>query len=215
MAARLTGMTCVAVAVVAAVATAQGPQVQSGDLDGDAAAEQVRVVDEKPDVPVADIARYRVRISDTCPAGPVDVPVSKLGARVDVLELVRADTRRGREVFFGLADSGRGGWADARVVAWRRADSPCRRPRDLLRFPPAGRGPKPPAGGDFRADWDISLSNFSARYRGLEARLDEWYTDADDPISRPTILRRTFYRYGAGRDRYRVYRKVVKRNQKY
>lgn len=215
MAARSTGVACAALAAVAAAATAQDSHFRSGNLDGDAAPEQVRVVDEKPDVPVSDIARYRVRISDTCPGGPVDVAVSRLGARVDVLRLARADTRRGSEVFFGLAGSGRGGWADARVVAWRRAASPCRRPRALLRFPPAGRAPKPPRGGDFRADWDMALGNFSGRHRGLEARLEEWYTDADDPVSRPTIRRRTFYRYGAGRDRYRVYRKVVRRNQKY
>ena len=175
----------------------------------------MRVVDEKPEVPVADIARYRIRISDTCPEGPVDAAVSRLGARVDVLRLARADTRRGEEVFFGLAGSGRGGWADARVVAWRRATSPCRRPRALLQFPPAGRDTRPPQGGDFRADWEMALANFSRRHRGLEARLEEWYTDSNDPISSPTILRRTFYRYSVERDRYRRYRKVVKRNQRY
>lgn len=203
-------------AAVAATAIAQEPDKKRGNLDRDAALEEVRVVDEAPNVPVSDIERYRIRIADTCPDGSsVDRPVSGLGTEVAVLELTPADTRKGQEVFFVLDASGRGGWSDSRLVAWREGDAPCRRPRALFRYPPAGDRPKPPRGGDFRADWEVGLGNYSSRHRGKEVLLEEWYTDENDSISKPTILRRTFYRYNARRDRHTAYHRIVKRNQQY
>ena len=140
--------------------------------------------------------------------------MSERGTGVGKLTLTAADTRKGKEVFFGLESSGRGGWSDTRLVAWRTADSPCRRPRALWRFS-GDDEPKPPRGGDFLVDWHITLRDYSSRHRGKEIRLEEWYTDENDPIAEPTILRRTFYRYNGKRDRHTRYRRVVKRNQQY
>jgi hypothetical protein len=201
------------VLVVATVAAAQDEQTKRGNLDSDAAFERVRVVDERPSAPSSEIPRYRVRIADTCPEGDVDVPVSRLGTSVR-LRLAAADTRRGREVFFDNEGSGRGGPLEVRLVAWRAAATPCRVPRTLFRYPPPG-GAKDPRGGDFRAAWSAKLGDYAPRAAGLEIRLDEWYTDENDSIAEPTVLRRTHYRYNAKRDRHTRYRRVVKYGQQY
>ena len=203
-----------ALAALGATAVA-GETEREANLDTDAAREHVKVVDERPDLPSGPF-HYRLRIQDTCPDGTsIDVAVSELGGDITPLEIRRADTRRGKEVLFAVESAGRGPALEARLVAWRKASSPCRKPRALFDYDDEDGQRSRPRGARALNDYFVSVGDYAPKRPGRELRLDEWFQDRDDPISEPTMLRRSQYRYDKRRDRYVRYSRVLKRNQEY
>jgi hypothetical protein len=199
------------VALGAATAFAKEPtEHHEANLDRDAALERVTVEKDKPSTGGPQI--YRVLISDTCPEGEVSEAVGT-GEAPDTFTIKSADTRAGKEVFFVFGNSfGRGGPASAKLVAWRSYKSaPCRRARTLYHYNPSKRDK--PEGAGLKTNAVITLANYSRKYPGREVRLDEMYAAEGENTTSESILRRTFYRYRARRDKHTQYRKVVKRNQ--
>jgi hypothetical protein len=203
----------VSVGVGAVVAFAADPVVREGNLDRDAAHERVLVEDMYPNRP-AEAPHFRVRISDACPEGDVSAVVSKtLGTGIEKLRLVAADTRRGKEVFFGL-DAYSAAEEEYGVIAWREfASSPCRRPRALFRYPTRTARPRPRGADGSPRHYQVAVNDFARRHPGKEIRLRENFQDADDPECCPTIHRLTSYRYHRGRDRYVAYATSVQRDR--
>lgn len=205
-------LACAFAGLSAGVALAADPDVRQGNLDSDAATEEVRAEDVYPNRP-PEAPHFQVRISDTCPEGDVSAAVSGVATSVGLLRLVAADRRRGKEVFFGLLGYNRAN-NEFGVISWREfSTAPCRRPRALFRYPPARKPARPP-GARSLDDVHAALGNYSGRFRGPEVRLSEFYVDGNDASCCPTIERRTFYRYHAERDRYVRYRTVVRDSER-
>lgn len=209
------GVTATVALGAATALAADEPPVWEANLDRDAALEQVTFDSPSSASTHGPNRGHRVRISDTCPEGPVTeyVSDSAQGERPATLRIKTADTRAGKEVFFVLDNPfGRGGPIGAGLIAWRSyASAPCRRARTLFRYDPERR--EYPSGASLLTDAEITLANYSKRYRGKEVRLDESYSAEGENTTSESILRRTFYRYNPRRDRHTRYRRVIKRNQ--
>jgi hypothetical protein len=136
----------------------------------------------------------------------------KLGTGLETLRLVAADTRRGKEVFFGL-DAYAAYQKEYGLIAWRASGEPCRRARTLFRYSGKNARPRPRGADDGPVtNFQVTLKDFSARYAGKEIRLREDFQDENDPECCPTIHRLTSYRYHRGRDRYVAYDTSVRRD---
>jgi hypothetical protein len=110
---------------------------RSGDLDGDPDREVARELVHAPNCPFpvgpcADDGRLEVEIADRCQAGPIArrAFIVDGGGPESTLELIRADSRAGREVFWHDTGDDR----SIRLIAWRATGEPaaCRKPRLLF-----------------------------------------------------------------------------------
>jgi hypothetical protein len=200
------------VLLVAAPAAAFHREItRESDLDGDSAREVIRVRPVLPPDAQTDFRRTQVRIADTCPGGEVNVRIAPVHDDLEKLRVRNADLRRGGEVFLILRDGARSTLGEARLTAWRPAPGePCRRPKALFRYD-TDRHTRTPAGGSGDiAFFTASIRNISSDYAGLEIAVDERFTRASDPPFQGSIKKVTYWRYSPGRDRYVLYRTVVR-----
>ena len=188
------------------------PVTKRADLDGDAEREVVRVRPVEAPDPQDPLRRTQVRVSDTCPDGPVDRRIAGIQDNLELLRLRRADARAGREVFLILRSGARGVLGEARVVAWRRSSGrPCRVPRALFRYS-SDRHTRTPRGGNGDIEsFTARVRDVTRRYRGLEVALDERFQTRSDPPTFGSIKKVTYWRYSTARDRYVHYETKIRR----
>ena len=188
------------------------PVTKRGDLDGDSAKETVRARPVLPAGAQADFRRTQVRVSDSCPAGPIDRRIAPVHDDLEKLRLKRADRRKGSEVFLIMRDGARSALGEARLVAWRpRSGQPCRGPKPLFAYDSDRHTRTPNGGSGDIAFFTASIRDITQRYRGLEIAVDERFTRPSDPPSFGSIKKVTYWRYSRARDRYLHYRTIVRR----
>ena len=209
---------CVVVLGVGTAFAQDAPRSQVGNLDFDAAREQVTIEDITPEGtdPYPFTRTERIRLTDVCAEGEISeyVDEPKTGAEIESLRLLRADTRPGREILVHTFSYGYEEDATVLLAAWReRTGAPCRRVRHLFRYPAESAEPPPSRATSSKPyEFEAELDDFATRYAGKEIRLREYWHREGDDSSYPTLVRETGLRYHAKRDRYiRYHRSVYKR----
>ena len=208
---RAVPLAVLALALAAPASAWVGPEQKTGDLDGDGQGETVssKRVDIKGVANAFD--QTEVRVADTCPDGrQFDARIAGPQDNLALMRLKAADTRPGREVFVDLRSGAAGRLGEARLVAWReRAGLPCRAPRNLFFYKDPTRRPRGSTGDV--SSFLIRVRNITRRYRGLEIALDERFLRRGDANCCGTFKKVSYWRYSRARDRYVVYRTVVRR----
>lgn len=171
-----------------------------GNLDGDAARERAFTVEVGND-------RTAVNIADPCRQGEAYTRrVTGVEDSLARLQLHKADTRRGKEVFVDLRSGAAGRAGEARLIAWRHPEGEvCGVPRRLFYFDSEVRHRPTPVNGAYLANFGVRVTNASKAHAGKEIVVDEFWARSTDGACCPTIARRVWYRYASGRDRYVVY----------
>jgi hypothetical protein len=200
---RTTTLAALLVALLAIPARADAPTTMTADLDGDGATETVAAVTGSRGV--------TLHVTDTCPSGStVDQVIAGPKQKLAGLQLVDADGRPGEEV---LAEMRTGpitaGNEDVRLVAWRSlAGEPCAKPVTLWRW--SGPRGKPPYRGARYAGFEAAAVDITKNFPDSEVALAELFAGRGHPLTKPNLLRRTFFRLDPKRQRYvRYYRTVV------
>jgi hypothetical protein len=204
-------LSALAAASVLATAAAAPNSLQAG-LDGDGRAEHVRfavvqcigrgAAPHKPPCRSGERADRAVTIEGRCREGkPVRRVVSViLGGQFDDLRIADADGRGGtREVFFDVRLTAAG--IDAQVVRWR-AQGQLPAGARALPLPDAPNTLPNPAGAGSRITADASLSERSAKYRGLELLVRETFPRAGDLTFKAAIRRDNLFRFDQRRGIY-------------
>jgi hypothetical protein len=191
----------------------------TGQMDSDPAPEQVKAVElpNATDPTNHDLSQTVVDVVDDCHSGKVEQRVAGPQDALVTLKLVNADTRPGKEALIDMRSGASGRFGELRVVSLRRA--------------PAGSGvceqahydflylsthPTPhPRGANGLTDFELTVRNFSRRYRGSELRLVEGWAKPSDALCCPTFEKTTFYRYDRRKDRYVRYASKVTRNRRH
>lgn len=176
---------------------------RTGNLDGDRARETART----ENVTQRGFDRTALRIADPCPSGePYSRRVTGVEDSLARLQLRRADTHPGREVFVDLRSGAAGRAGEARVVAWRHPEGEvCGVPRKLFHFDSEHPGRRPER-GSYLANFGVVVRNASAAHPGLEVVVDQFWARSGEGACCPTIHRRMWHRYSESRDRYVVYK---------
>jgi hypothetical protein len=187
----------------------------SGNLDSDPDAEQVKAVRVPDPVDPTDdtLAQTAVDVFDTCPGGQTDQRIAGPQEFLVTLRLVNADTRPGKEAFVDLRSGASGRQGELRLVALRRApagSAVCEAVHDDFRYL-STRPTRHPRGAPDLTDFELTIKNFSRRFKGMELRLLEGWAKPTDALCCPTFEKRSFYRYDRKKDRYVRYASKVTR----
>ena len=192
------------------------PKTVTGNLDADPAAEQltaVRIpspVDPNDD----DLAQVAVDVLDICPAGPTTQRVAGPEEALVTLRLVDADTRPGKEALIDMRAGASGRHGLLRLVSLRPgpAGGPCELPHNDFSYL-STRPTRHPRGANALTDFEISVKDFSRRYKGKEVRLLEGWAKPTDALCCPTFEKKSLYRYDRAKDRYVRYSAKVTRTR--
>jgi hypothetical protein len=182
------------------------PVTRSADLDGDSVQETARTVPRD----MGGEQWTTVHVRDDCMGGPVDRRIAGVQESLGFLRTRPADTVPGREVFVDLRSGASGRAGEARVVAWRAGDTDCGQPRRLFAYS-TGRSSRPPRGAlPGASNFQVQVRDITARFRGREVILDEYFLSRDRPASCcPRFRKRSLFRYDPLDDRYERYRSRV------
>jgi hypothetical protein len=192
------------------------PKSLSGQMDADPSPEQVKAVEipDPSDPTNHDASRVAVDVLDDCPSGPTDQRIAGPEEALVTLRLVAADTRPGKEAFVDMRSGASGRSGELRLVSLRQApagSSVCAVPHDDFRYL-STRPTRHPRGADALADFELTIRNYSRRFKGRELRLLEGWATPSDALCCPSFEKTTFYRYDAKRDRYVRYASKLTRN---
>jgi hypothetical protein len=198
--------------VVAPAAAFVKPVTLSGDLDGDRPLEKVEAV--RVDVEGVEDAfdQTAIRVSDSCRGQRVSQRVAGPQDNLATLRLKSLDTRAGREIFVDMRSGASGRLGEARVVAWRRGGSGCRRPRSLFTYLSTRPTKSPPGATREISLYALRARSLTRRFRGTELMLVEQFLRRGEPSCCGSIRKTTLLRYSRARDRYVVYGSSVRRN---
>jgi hypothetical protein len=187
----------------------------SGNLDSDANIEKA-VAEKVPDStdPNDDtLAQTAVDVVDQC--GPTEIRVRVAGPQeaLVTLKLLDADTHPGKDVLADLRSGASGRVGEVDLLSWRPNPGAqiCAGPHYLFKYNAAHPTHRPPHTVAM-SDFEVSLKDFTRRFRGKELRLSEGWVTRTDALCCPTYEKLSFYRYVKSRDRFVRYHTELKRN---
>ncbi|HEY2602849.1 MAG TPA: hypothetical protein VGI67_14930 [Thermoleophilaceae bacterium] len=189
----------------------------TGNMDADPALEQVEAVRVPSPIDPTDdtLAQTAVDVLDTCPTGQTDQRIAGPEEALVTLKLVDADTRPGKEAFIDMRAGAAGRHGELRLVSLRPApagSTVCALPHDDFRYL-STRPTRHPRGAAELSDFELTIKDFSRRFKGKELRLLEGWAKPTDALCCPSFDKTTFYRYDTKKDRYVRYASQLKRNR--
>jgi hypothetical protein len=188
------------------------PVTLMADLDGDSDLEEVEAY--RIDVEGAEdrFDQTGIRVKDTCGGQLVSRKIAGPQDNLVFMRLKPLDTRNGSEVFLDMRSGASGRLGEARVVAWRKDVSGCRRARSLFTYK-SDRPTRSPSGATREVSFfNLRAKALSTRFRGTELRLVEQFLKRGEPGCCGSIRKTTLWRYSRPKDRYVRYRTSVRRN---
>ena len=189
----------------------QKPVTLMADLDGDGDPETVEAYRIEVEGAEDPFDQTGIRVRDTCNGQTLSRKVAGPQDNLATLRLKELDTRGGREIFLDMRSGASGRLGEARVVAWRRGGTSCRRPRALFTYK-SERPTSSPTGATREVSFFILRAKaLSRRYGGTELVLVEQFLKRGEPGCCGSVRKTTLLRYSRPRDRYVPYRTSVRR----